>query len=711
MLDPKYAKLFPQPKPATPYDLSLIYPNQLNNAWMGVCGLQPFVGNVSSSRLQMESQHIGQCLPIEGADERMIQTTLDKEYAKYSFSVSMPENGRILKIFKKYPSSGLAADSIQHNPLTTVIYESEEGEIGYFNLTDYRSEHQYFGFRYEAGAELSNLAPDRDFKKGDVFLKSPLVSKRGGWKFGVTANMALFSHPGTAEDSVLVRAGFLKKMRFKMFRQRVFEYGKTAFPKNLYGKNGRFKFMPDIGEKVAEHGYLCALGQHDEGHLSFVEQSTQAMATIDEFDETVFVGPGGTVVDVQVFHDMKDDKNIQPEMDEQALKYYLAGKRYYQSIYDYYKRLRAARGDGLRMTDAFHHLIVEAMSVITPTKARLIHRRTPIDRFRIVVTVEYDIEPNIGFKMAGLSGDKSIMCKIVADEDMPVDEHGNVADFISSEDSTVGRNNSSRIYEQFVGSVQVQLHREICQALGITPKTVFARAVKHLQHVDQSIIDEVWATLIRFYTITRQETAQAALTTPNVRNFLATIVAYGVNLIWPTDNEVDNPLMALELEREFRPLHAPISYRVEGRAVRTLLPIRIGPMYVILLEKIGDDWSACSSTKTHYHGVPAQTSMGDKYRNPARETPVRATGEAEVRLLVSYTGPESAAEQIDRNSNPQTHALITRGLFEAEKVGNIGQLVDRNKHPYGGAKSLQMAHHYNLCMGWEFAYRKATVTC
>jgi DNA-directed RNA polymerase beta subunit len=480
----KYRSLFPNPLPNNPEYLSIVHPNQINNAWLGVCGYQPFAQHISSSRAQMLSQHIGQALVMMEPDERMIQTTADKEYAKYTFAVAMPQNGRILHYIQKYPP-GLGADTIKANPKTTVIYESEDGQIDYFDLEDYHTEHQYFGFRYEASEKLSQLRPGQDFKKGEVFLKSPLVSERGGWKLGATANVAMFSHPGTAEDSVLVRRGFLKRMRFKTYRTRVFEYGRNEFPRNLYGDEKKFKIMPDIGELIAPHGYLCAMGKYDDANLAFVEQSAKSMREIDEFDNTVHVGPGGRVVDIQVIHDMKDDKYIQPDMDAQVLKYYQAGKKYYQEIYDVYRRLLAQRGAGLNISGRFHHLVVEAQTVITPTKARTIHRRTPIDRFRVVVTVEYEIEPNIGFKVTGLSGDKAIMCKIVEDCDMPVDAHGTVADFVTSEDSTVGRNNVSRLYEQYVSSAQVQLHREICHALGAMPKMAFARAIKHLNAVPE----------------------------------------------------------------------------------------------------------------------------------------------------------------------------------------------------------------------------------
>lgn len=703
LFDTKYAHFLPQPYARQEDDLCVMYPNQLNNAFQGVCGLQAFAQHSSSSRMQMQSQHVATALVCEGADERSVQTEMDKEYAKYTFNVEMPEDGKILRVFKKYPPNDYNG-RFGLNPLTTVLYETASGEIGMFNLTEFRSEHQYFGFRYASTRELSAIAPGADFKKGTVFLKSPLVSDRGGWKFGVSANVALMSHRATAEDSMWVSDAYLKKLRFRIYKTRSFEYGADTYAKNTYGTADNYKIMPDIGEYVADHGYLCVLGRYDDSNLSFVEQSVKASMQIDDHDIPIHVGPGGRIVNVEVYHDWKDDHKIQPDIDGQALAYHKEGLRYYRDIYNYYLSLKASRGQSMRLTPELHRLLVFCQSQITQTNARLIYRKKPIDRIRVVVTVEYIVEPHIGYKITGLSGDKGVICRVTPQKDMPQDADGVFADIAASDESTVGRNNSSRLYEHMANSIGRQVHWMICSELALQPGTSKMRALRHIQDQPIERIEQCWKWLLDLYQQYNMDVHWAAQNTSNINLHIAGIVADGLNYFWPTDNEANNPVVLDRLNQMFKPTFGPVRYREGDRYVMTKSPVRIAKMYIMLLEKIGDTWSACASSKVHHNGLPSQTSQLDKYRTPARENPVRGSGESELRIITSYAGAYATAEILDRNASPMSHRIIVDGILSCDNPADIECLIDRKVVPYGGAKPLQMFKHWAMCEGWAIKY-------
>jgi hypothetical protein len=111
--------------------------------------------------------------------------------------------------------------------------------------------------------------------------------------------------------------------------------------------------------------------------------------------------------------------------------------------------------------------------------------------------------------------------------------------------------------------------------------------------------------------------------------------------------------------------------------VTTKVPVRIGSVYIILLEKIADDWTAISSGKTQHYGVLSQVTNADKYALPYRAQSIRAWGEAEKRLLAAYVGPRTAAEIMDRNNNPETHKQILNAILEAAEPTDIYNTVDR----------------------------------
>ena len=62
------------------------------------------------------------------------------------------------------------------------------------------------------------------------------------------------------------------------------------------------------------------------------------------------------------------------------------------------------------------------------------------------------------------------------------------------------------------------------------------------------------------------------------------------------------------------------------------------------------------------------------------------------------------AEIMDRNNNPETHAMIVKQFIESETPTNIPLLVDRNIHPYGNTKPLETMRSFLTCLGIEFAF-------
>ncbi|MFO5795461.1 hypothetical protein, partial [Klebsiella pneumoniae] len=59
--------------------------------------------------------------------------------------------------------------------------------------------------------------------------------------------------------------------------------------------------------------------------------------------------------------------------------------------------------------------------------------------------------------------------------------------------------------------------------------------------------------------------------------------------------------------------------------------VLMGPLYMMLLEKIGEDWSAAASVKTQPFGLPSKLNNADRASTPGRETAIRSFGESETR--------------------------------------------------------------------------------
>lgn len=384
-------------------------PNQLDRRLLSSLGLNPFIACVSSSRSQMFASHLGQKLVVNGASERLCQTGMEAEFAKYTFSTKMPADGIVIRVIEKYRRT-VGVDSINYNPLTAVIYQDEKThEYGIFYITNYCSYHPYFGFDYKTTPHINKLVPGNRIAKDTIFNDSPAVTENGNYKYGVELNMAFMSHPSVSEDGVMISRDVLDKFAFKTYETRAVEWGSKHFPLNLYGDLKNFKAFPDIGDTVRDDGLLMVLRSF-ERTLAPVEQSIYDLMKIDHmFDKATYVaGPGGRVIDIRI-HTVDDDcyENHDP-MEVQAIKYLNATRDFHRRIVDEYKGLKKLNGQSLQITPAFHRQVVESLSFLddgneVPRITR-VHRKNPIDRFRAEFVIEYTNVPRDGFKFTDTHG-------------------------------------------------------------------------------------------------------------------------------------------------------------------------------------------------------------------------------------------------------------------------------------------------------------------
>jgi hypothetical protein len=394
--------------------------SQLHRELMGVLSLSSFDAHNSASRKQMFSSHIGQTLVIKGATRRRIQTGMEQEYGKYTFNVKAPANITVLKVVHRYPRT-LGSGSIKHNPETLVIYEIDETrQIGCMSLTDYYSNHSYFGFKYARSKKVHELRPGGAIAEGTILQDSPAIAPDGDYMYGAECNVAFMSHPAVSEDGILISRDVLDRFSFKTYETRVVEWGSNFYPLNLYGDANNYRPHPDIGDPVREDGLLMALRSHEEG-FSPAEMSINSTQNVNPiFDHMVYAGgPGGRVIDIRVMHDPESAVPTTPVgMENHTRKYDIQRHNFYQEIVNEYTRLKKDRGEALRLTEEFHRLVVEAISVVGMPKGKgkgkeeggsgdrvtKLYRNAPLDDWRVEIVIEYDVTPTIGFKLTDCHG-------------------------------------------------------------------------------------------------------------------------------------------------------------------------------------------------------------------------------------------------------------------------------------------------------------------
>jgi len=675
--------------------------NELRPDLLSVNCLHPWPGQISSPRLQMFGSHISQSLTTADASERRCFTGLEPKFGEYTFGIRMEHDARILKSIQRYPRT-MGAHAIKDNPETILIYEYDRTlpngrmvkEVDYISCPSHHAIHQSFGFKYNYDQSTTEF-----MGKGTVLAQSPAIAKNGNYKFGLEANVAMMSVPQIIEDGVVASESFCKRMTTTGIETFVINFGKNRFPLNMYGDNDNYKIFPDIGEHVAESGILMTMRRYDD-ELSPVTMSRAALQRPDfKYDERVHVEPGAKIIDIKVQHDDRlrgairgKNMNTPVGMHTQTDKYLTAEQVFYSSVLNEYKRLYASRKEALRITPKFHNLLVRAhASTATGDKRRMLrtYRGVPIDEWRVEITIEYPIVPNIGFKLTDCHGGKGVICDIKPDSEMPLDADGNRAELIMDGLSTVKRMNVSRLTEQYLNATG----RDIANRI----RTMAANPKEHTR-------EDIDNYLLPYYRLVSPRMIELVTDKDGklTDEHLQAVLDDGIYLWQPTDNEVDIMDAIATLNEQYPPTFGPVTYRgMSGEVKRTSTPVLIGSMYIMLLEKTGRNWAGVASSKLSHFGTPAKLTSADRHSAPGRPQPIRF-GESEARLFVAMVGGQETANLFDRTNNPMVRKAVQERILREEKPTALEEVIDRSKYPSGNGRILSLIRHFGECAGWRF---------
>lgn len=688
------------------------YPaTELDPRLLGTSALNIGPGMMSAPRLQFFGSQIKQTPPIKHPTRRRTFTGMESKYGEFTHGVTLPKDIRVLKTIQRFPRGvGLAA--IKRNPETIVIYEYDETENGrttnvvnYVSLIGYHTMHQQFGFEYVDGTPIQEYMPE-----GTILKRSPNITEDGDYLFGVEAEMAMFSHPQSIEDGMVVSETFAKRAEALAVETYIISYGSTMYPLNMYGDESDYKCFPDIGDKVREDGILMALREYDDEKAP-VAMSTSALRQINHgYDRPFYIPPGSEILDVKVFHDERKrgvmrsrTLDIPVGMYDQTDKYRSAQHTFYKNIVDFYKSLYGRRGEGLKLHPNFHRLVVEALGMSTSGESQRLsrtYRGKPLDEWQVEIIVKHPIELAISSKLSGTSGDKGIVVDIWPDERMPVDASGNRADIFGDGISTTKRMNTVRLAEQYINACT----RDLTNRLRADYKKG-----RNLKEISDEIVS--FYKVVSPHSVAMVVEKDGYMSKETIEDSLSMHVE---DLTHYTSREVgiqnhippnkDGSLLDIcrELREKFPATYGPISYVNEnGERIVTKNPVLIGSIYTLTLDKTGFGWAGVGSSKLNLFGVPAKITMVDKFTSPGRQQPIKI-GETEIRSYSNYIGGRATADFIDCTHNPVVRKHIQEAILAADKPTNIDMLVDRTKLPSGNGRLQQMIKHVALCNGYRF---------
>jgi len=287
---------------------------------------------------------------------------------------------------------------------------------------------------------------------------------------------------------------------------------------------------------------------------------------------------------------------------------------------------------------------------------------------------------------------------------MPIDKDGNRAEMIVDPKSTISRLNIGGPYEATTKASMLKLERivrdeykrynvtEPYELTDVQLKNLFLHARDFMGILGNGMFDV-------YNGILHNNDRESML------SVVEEIIYDRFRAYLTTDNEKRKYEIIKDLDKSiYKPVYDKVKFTYDGRPRTSEDPVMIAPMYIFMLSKIADTVLTTSSAKLNHFGIPIVTSKNDRYRLPAKNSPVRTQGETEGRIFAAYGGREFLAELKDLNTSIESHEEVYSKLLTNGTPTSIDTIIDRSVTPYGRERGLTILTSLWNSIGMELEY-------
>lgn len=377
--------------------------------------LVPFAQHTSAQRMSMSAQHIAHSLPPSRPEHPYIFTGYESVIGRYDFNSTKRKQGiYIIDAIPKYPEN-MGALQIKVNPMYTVIYVGkEDGKISYFNMERYGKCADGYGYKNE-WMNTNLLQSDMYIEPDEILSRSTAHIGANGYGMGVNCNVAYMTLPGVNNDAFIISDRIAEKFTTTAVSSISGDIYPDQLPVNVYGDESEHKFMPDIGERVGDHGIICGFRNPTDSTI------TSDLLSLDtpypQCDDLYYAPPKAEIIDVEFYAGVNKNKiKVDQKLFSQVDKYLDPMNAYWTRIVQVYDKLRVKQ---YGISPEFNTLVTRAMCMLLASGKRLPHftnkrmdvklafGKENIDFIRFKITYAYERPLQLGFKLSDGSGTQS----------------------------------------------------------------------------------------------------------------------------------------------------------------------------------------------------------------------------------------------------------------------------------------------------------------
>lgn len=281
-----------------------------------------------------------------------------------------------------------------------IVVERKEVE----NLTE------SFGFDYK-NDYLDAAEEGEEVPPNTILTSSTSYDDNGNVSVGVNGRILYAVHPAVQDDAIICSESFAQRMIANNVKQITIPINENTILLNLYGDEGEYRGLPNIGD-VIPNGVIAATRTIKETRM-FSDLRDSSLRTTNEQSDQKFYGEG-EIIDINVYCNNPDLKTN--KVTRQLVQYYTDAKWFYSEVYRTCKQI--INSGSKKIDNEIHRWMRLAMNYLD-TKALWAFNDNIFSNLMVEILIRKKEPIKIGRKIVGRHGNKTVVCSIWPDKDMP----------------------------------------------------------------------------------------------------------------------------------------------------------------------------------------------------------------------------------------------------------------------------------------------------
>ena len=634
-------------------------------ALVGISGLT-MPRYINSMRSVMFTAHTRQFTTLINPNFPYVFTNMENLVGKHSDSYYQVKHDTV--VYKKI----VKYEDIVDRPTeyTLFLYDKKKKKYSVVIREEVEDLTEIFGYNYD-NRVIDSYEEGDEIPAKTVLFKSTSYDDDMNYRFGENVCTMYTLDPHTSEDAAVVSESYAKRFNNIETEKIVVKLNNNDYMLNWYGDDVTdYKPIPEVGQ-IIEHGPFCGIRTQYNNQLLFDFKADMLMKEMDGDRLIYSTGPcKGEVIDITIYNN--NEEMVETPFNAQIYKYFKAQNKYYQEIYDTCKEIIES---GAEHSGDINYLYGRSRDMID-TKKRWKEGDSAFSDMVIEFSIRKVRDIKRGQKITGRYGNKSVVAKILPDDEMPYTEDGQRVDLMLNLLAIINRTTSFAIYELCITSICYQVRQKMREMESYKDKERLLFSI--INDFNEIEHDYMWKAYNELDEAGQKKVIDDAIEDGiyiNISPIHETIA------IFYRIQNILNKYDFLKPQKVYINRH--------GRKILTMTKHWIGSMYIMKLKQTDTKgFSARSSGATDIKGIPTRSYKSKRHMDAHSDSAIRFGEFETLNFSIAVPTTDIALFEALYRTSPAARQSLIKGMMNINK----DTIKVKDKHSY----ISRVAEHFNV---------------